>query len=101
MTTARRPAALPDAPCLQDGQKSQAQTRLWRAGIVPRDIPPGRFEKLRDVLTRAAETPEFKAMAEKRGEEVWAISPEDAAKYAHGEFTEMEQLARELHLKQN
>ena len=40
-------------------------------------------------------------MADKRGEEVWAISSEDAAKYAAGEFTEMEQLARELHLKQN
>ncbi len=40
-------------------------------------------------------------MATKRGEEVWVISPEDAAKYAQSEFTEMEQLARELHLKQN
>jgi len=40
-------------------------------------------------------------MAEKRGEEVWVISAEDAAKYASGEFVQMEQLARELHLKPN
>ena len=101
LTTARRFAALPDVESLQDVQMPQAQTLLWRAVIAPRDVPQDRFEKLRDVLTRAAQTPEFKAMAAKRGEEVWAISPEDAAKYAAGEFTEMEQLARELHLKQN
>jgi tripartite-type tricarboxylate transporter receptor subunit TctC len=80
---------------------AQAQTLLWRAVIAPRDIPQDRFDRLRDVLIKAAQTPEFKALAEKRGEEVWAISAEDAAKYVRGEFTEMEQLARELRLKQN
>ena len=40
-------------------------------------------------------------MAAKRGEEVWVISAEDAARYAAGEFIQMEQLARELHLKPN
>ena len=79
----------------------QSQTLLWRAVIAPGDIPQDRFEKLRDVLTKAAQSSEFKAMAAKRGEEVWAISAEDAAKYAAGEFVQMEQLARELHLKQN
>jgi len=74
---------------------------LWRAVIAPRDIPQGRFDKLRDVLTRAAQTPEFKTLAAKRGEDVWVISAEDAAKYAAGEFVQMEQLARELRLKPN
>jgi tripartite-type tricarboxylate transporter receptor subunit TctC len=101
LTTARRFATLPDVESLQDVKMPQAQTLLWRAVIAPREMPQDRFDKLRDVLTRAAQSPEFKAMAAKRGEEVWAIGPEDAAKYAHGEFTEMEQLARELHLKQN
>ena len=80
---------------------AQAQTLLWRAVIAPRDIPQDRFEKLRDVLTKAAQSPEFKTMAAKRGEEVGVISAEDAAKYAAGEFVQMEQLARELRLKQN
>jgi tripartite-type tricarboxylate transporter receptor subunit TctC len=101
LTTARRFAALPGVESLGDVKMPQAQTLLWRAVIAPRDIPQDRFEKLRDALTRAAQSAEFKAMADKRGEEVWAISSEDAAKYAAGEFTEMEQLARELHLKQN
>jgi tripartite-type tricarboxylate transporter receptor subunit TctC len=101
LTTARRFAALPNVESLEDVKMPQAQTLLWRAVIVPRDIPRDRFEKLRAVLTKAAESPEFKAMADKRGEEVWAISPEDAAKYAQGEFSQMEQLARGLHLKQN
>jgi len=101
LTTARRFATLPSVESLDDVKMPQAQTLLWRAVIAPREIPQDRFEKLRDVLTRAAQSAEFKAMAEKRGEEVWAISPEDAAKYAAGEFTEMEQLARELHLKPN
>jgi len=101
LTTARRFATLPDVESLDDIKMAQAQTLLWRAVIAPRDIPKDRFEKLRDVLTKAAQTPEFKAMAEKRGEEVWAISAEDAAKYASGEFVQMEQLARELHLKPN
>jgi tripartite-type tricarboxylate transporter receptor subunit TctC len=101
LTTARRFATLPDVESLEDVKMAQAQTLLWRAVIAPRDIPPDRFEKLRDVLTRAAQTPEFKTMAAKRGEEVWVISADDAAKYAAGEFIQMEQLAKELHLKPN
>ncbi|WP_424591848.1 tripartite tricarboxylate transporter substrate binding protein [Bradyrhizobium sp.] len=101
LTTARRFAALPNVESLEDVKMAQAQTLLWRAVIAPRDIPQDRFEKLRDVLTKAAMSPEFRAMAEKRGEEVWAISAEDALKYAQGEFIQMEQLARELRLKQN
>lgn len=101
LTTARRFATLPDVESLEDVKMAQAQTLLWRAVIAPRDIPQDRFEKLRDVLTKAAQTPEFKTMAAKRGEEVWVISAEDAAKYAAGEFIQMEQLARELRLKQN
>jgi tripartite-type tricarboxylate transporter receptor subunit TctC len=101
LTTARRFATLPDVESLEDVRMAQAQTLLWRAVIAPRDIPMDRFEKLRDVLTRAAQTPEFKALAAKRGEEVWVISAEDAAKYAAGEFIQMEQLARELQLKPN
>ncbi len=101
LTTARRFATLPDVESLEDVRMAQAQTLLWRAVIAPRDIPMDRFEKLRDVLTRAAQTPEFKALAAKRGEEVWVISAEDAAKYAAGEFIQMDQLAKELQLKPN
>jgi tripartite-type tricarboxylate transporter receptor subunit TctC len=101
LTTARRFATLPNVESLEDVKMAPAQTLLWRAVIAPRDMPQDRFDKLRDVLTRAAQSPEFKAMADKRGEEVWLISPEDAAKYAQGEFAEMEQLARALHLKPN
>jgi len=101
LTTARRSATLPEIEGLEDVKMAQAQTLLWRAVIAPRDIPQDRFEKLRDVLTRAAQTPEFKALAAKRGEEVWVISAEDAAKYAAGEFIQMEQLAKELQLKAN
>ena len=101
LTTARRFATLPDVESLDDIKMAQAQTLLWRAVIAPRDIPQDRFEKLRDVLTKAAQTPEFKAMAARRGEDVWAISAEDAAKYAAGEFIQMEQLAKELRLKPN
>jgi tripartite-type tricarboxylate transporter receptor subunit TctC len=101
LTTARRFATLPGVEGLEDVKMAQAQTLLWRAVIAPRDIPQDRFDRLRDVLTKAAQSPEFKAMAEKRGEEVWAISAEDAAKYAAGEFIQMERLARELHLKPN
>jgi len=101
LTTARRFATLPDVESLEDVRMAQAQTLLWRAVIAPRDIPADRFEKLRDVLTRAAQTPEFKTLAAKRGEEVWVISAEDAARYAAGEFIQMEQLARELQLKPN
>jgi tripartite-type tricarboxylate transporter receptor subunit TctC len=101
LTTARRFATLPDVESLEDVKMAPSQTLLWRAVIAPRDIPIDRFEKLRDVLTKAAQTPEFKAMAAKRGEEVWVIGAEDAAKYAQGEFIQMEQLAKELHLKPN
>ncbi len=80
---------------------AQAQTLLWRALIVPRDVPEGRFDKLREAFTEAAHSAEFKAMADKRGEEVWDIGAADAAKYAQGESAQMEQLAKELRVKQD
>jgi tripartite-type tricarboxylate transporter receptor subunit TctC len=80
---------------------AQAQTLLWRALIVPREVPEGRFDRLREAFTRAARSAEFKAMAEKRGEEVWDIGAADAARYAQAESAQMEQLARELRLKQD
>jgi tripartite-type tricarboxylate transporter receptor subunit TctC len=100
-TTARRYKALPDVESLADIGMAQAETRLWRAVVAPRDVPQDRLDRLREILVKAAMTPEFRAMAEKRGEEVWDISAEDANKYAKDEFLQMEQLARELHLKQN
>ena len=100
-TTARRFAALPDVESLADVKMPQAETRLWRAVVVPRDMPQERFDKLRDILVKAAATPEFKAIAEKRGEEVWDISADEANRYVQDEFTQMERLANELHLKQD
>jgi tripartite-type tricarboxylate transporter receptor subunit TctC len=98
-TTARRFAALPDVESLADVGMPQSETRLWRAVVAPRDVPQDRFDRLRDILIKAAATPEFKTMAEKRGEEVWDISAEDANKYAQDEFLQMERLAKELRLK--
>lgn len=100
-TTARRSAALPDVESLADVKMPQAETRLWRAVIAPRDIPQDRFDKLRDILVKAATTSEFKAIAEKRGEEFWDISAEEANKYVQDEFTQMQRLANELHLRQD
>ena len=100
-TTARRFAALPDVESLADVKMPQAETRLWRAVVVPRDMPQERFDKLRDILVKAAAMPEFKAIAEKRGEEVWDISADEANRYVQDEFTQMERLAKELHLKQD
>jgi tripartite-type tricarboxylate transporter receptor subunit TctC len=100
-TTARRFAALPDVESLADVKMPQAETRLWRAVVAPRDMPQDRFDKLRDILIKAATTAEFKALAEKRGEEFWDISADDANKYVQDEFTQMQRLAKELHLKQD
>jgi tripartite-type tricarboxylate transporter receptor subunit TctC len=100
-TTARRFAALPDVESLADVGMPQAETRLWRAVVAPRDVPQDRFDRLRDILIRAAMTPEFRTLADKRGEEVWDISADDANTYAQDEFLQMERLAKELHLKQN
>jgi tripartite-type tricarboxylate transporter receptor subunit TctC len=100
-TTARRFAALPDVESLADVKMPQAETRLWRAVVAPRDMPQDRFDKLRDILIKAATTPEFKSLAEKRGEEFWDISVDQANKYAQDEFTQMQRLAKELHLKQD
>ena len=100
-TTARHFAALPDVASLADVKMPQAETRLWRAVVAPRDMPQDRFDKLRDILIKAATTAEFKALAEKRGEEFWDISADDANKYVQDEFTQMQRLAKELHLKQD
>ena len=101
VTSSRRYAALPEVQSLADINLSQAQTLLWRAVIAPRDVPADRLERLRDAFSRAAMNPEFKTIAERRGEEVWNISPDEAAKYVQNEYTQMERLAKQLHLKQN
>jgi tripartite-type tricarboxylate transporter receptor subunit TctC len=100
-TTARRFAALPDVESLADVKMPQAETRLWRAVVAPRDMPQDRFDKLREILIKAATTSEFKSLAEKRGEEFWDISADEANKYVQDEFTQMQRLAQELHLKQD
>jgi tripartite-type tricarboxylate transporter receptor subunit TctC len=100
-TTARRFSALPDVESLADVKMPQAETRLWRAVVAPRDMPQDRYDKLRDILIKAATTPEFKSLAGKRGEEFWDIGGDEANKYAQDEFTQMERLAKELHLKQD
>jgi tripartite-type tricarboxylate transporter receptor subunit TctC len=100
-TTARRFSALPDVESLADVGMPQAETRLWRAVVGPRDIPQDRLDKLHEVLVKAAATPEFKAMAEKRGEEFWDIGADEANKYLQDEYLQMERLAKELHLKQD
>jgi tripartite-type tricarboxylate transporter receptor subunit TctC len=101
VTSSRRYAALPEVQSLADINLSQAQTLLWRAVIAPRDVPGDRLERLRDAFSRAAMNPEFKTIAERRGEEVWNISPDEAAKYVQNEYSQMERLAKQLHLKQN
>jgi tripartite-type tricarboxylate transporter receptor subunit TctC len=100
-TTARRFAALPNVESLADVKIPQAETKLWRAVVGPRDMPQDRFDKLRDALVRAAMSQEFKALAEKRGEEFWEIGADEADKYAQVEFVQMGRLASELHLKQD
>jgi len=101
LTRARRYQGLPNVESLTDVKMPQAETRLWRAVVAPRDMSQDRFDKLRDIFLKAAMTPEFKALAEKRGEEVWDISAEEANKFAQDEFVQMGQLAKELHLNQN
>ena len=101
VTSSRRYAALPDVQSLADVNLSQAQTLLWRGIIAPRDVPADRLEKLRAVFSDAATNPEFKAIAERRGEEIWNISPDEAAKYVRDEYAQMERLAKQLQLKQN
>jgi tripartite-type tricarboxylate transporter receptor subunit TctC len=101
VTSSRRYAALPEVQSLADINLPQAQTLLWRAVIAPRDVPADRLEKLRDAFTKAALNPEFKMMAERRGEEIWNISPDEAAKYVQNEYAQMERLAKQLQLKQN
>jgi tripartite-type tricarboxylate transporter receptor subunit TctC len=101
VTSSRRYAALPEVQSLADVNLSPAQTLLWRGIIAPRDLPPDRLEKLRAVFSEAAMNPEFKMIAERRGEEIWNISPDEAAKYVRDEYAQMERLAKQLQLKQN
>jgi tripartite-type tricarboxylate transporter receptor subunit TctC len=101
VTSSRRYAALPEVQSLEDIKLSQAQTLLWRAIIAPSDLPQDRFEKLSAVFSRAAADPDFKAMAERRGEATWEIRPEEAAQYVRDEYAQMERLASQLHLKPN
>jgi tripartite-type tricarboxylate transporter receptor subunit TctC len=101
VTSTRRYAALPEVQSLADVNLSQAQTLLWRGIIAPRDVPADRLEKLRAVFSAAAMNPEFKTIAERRGEEIWNISPDEAAKYVRDEYAQMERLAKQLQLKQN
>jgi len=101
VTSSRRYAALPDVQSLADINLEQAQTLLWRGIIAPRDVPADRLEKLRAAFSEAAMNPEFKTLAERRGEEIWNISPAEAAKYVQDEYAQMERLAKQLQLKQN
>jgi tripartite-type tricarboxylate transporter receptor subunit TctC len=101
VTSAKRYAALPDVDSLDEVHLAQAQTLLWRGIIAPPGVPADRLEKLSAAFSKAATNPEFKKIAELRGEEPWDISRNDAIKYIQGEYADMEQLAKQLKLNQN
>jgi tripartite-type tricarboxylate transporter receptor subunit TctC len=101
VTSAKRYVALPDVESLDDVNLAEAQTLLWRGVIAPPDVPADRLEKLRDAFSKAAMNPEFRIIAERRGEEPWDISRPAAIKYVQDEYADMERLAKQLQLKQN
>ncbi len=98
VTSAARYPALPNADSLTDVGLADTQTLLWRAVIAPAGLPADRLAKLKQVFVKAAQDPEFRKIAELRGEQPWPQDTAGVDKYVRDEFASMGSLADTLKL---
>ena len=85
-----------------DGQRMEPiEEEQFPLGLLPVPQFDGRRLQMAPGELLVIATDGILEVCDKRGEEFWDVGADEANKYVQDEFTQMERLAKELHLKQD
>lgn len=99
MGGARRSAAFPDVPTVEETGFSDATYPSWLGILVPARTPRDIVMKLNEQIRKALATPEMKAYLDKAGAQAFTTTPEEYDAMIRREVVDNARLVKTLNLK--
>jgi tripartite-type tricarboxylate transporter receptor subunit TctC len=99
VTSAKRSAALPDVPTLQEAGVAGFDVSSWQALYAPAGTPPAIVSRLNAEIEKIIATPEVKAKMEGLGLEHSPNTPEQFAAFGQRELAKWAKIVKEGNVK--
>lgn len=96
----QKSALMPDLPPIADTVPGY-QYSGWNGLLAPRDMPKAATAKVRELLVKTTQNPEFKAAFARQFTEVTTSTPEEFRKFVAGEIQAMGPVVKAAGLKAN
>ncbi len=100
VTSAKRSAALPDVPTIQESGYPDFEMSGWFGILAPAGTPPAIAQKLRDEVAKAVADKGVIATLAKQGMEPLATQPGDWLKYMQAEIASYAKIIKDANIKQ-
>jgi tripartite-type tricarboxylate transporter receptor subunit TctC len=94
VSSAKRSAAAPDVPSIQEQSFGEFDLVPWFMLYAPAATPAPVLAKLRDAVTQAVTNPEVKAKLVAQGLEVPVLKPDELAPFNRSEITKWSELVK-------
>ncbi len=99
VSTAKRSAAFPDVPTVQESGVRDFEVDSWYAMFVPAKTPKPVIDKLNTALNKVLTEPEIRSKLLAQGAEAVGGIPADLGKVVTSELTKWSQLAKDAGIK--
>lgn len=99
VTASERSTLLPDVPTMADAGLAGARTENWYGLMVKARTPPALVARLKDAVTKAVATPEFRKALAVQGATVRDVGPEAFANLIDAETKRWVPIIREIGIK--
>jgi tripartite-type tricarboxylate transporter receptor subunit TctC len=100
VTSAKRSAALPNVPTIQESGYPDFEMSGWFGILAPAGTPPAIAQKLRDEVAKAVADKNVIATLAKQGMEPLATQPADWLKYMQSEIATYSKIIKDANIKQ-
>ncbi len=100
VTSAKRSAALPNVPTIQESGYPDFEMSGWFGILAPPGTPPAIAQKLRDEVAKAVADKGVIATLAKQGMEPLATQPGDWLKYMQSEIATYSKIIKDANIKQ-
>jgi tripartite-type tricarboxylate transporter receptor subunit TctC len=100
VTSAKRSAALPNVPTIQESGYPDFEMSGWFGILAPAGTPPAIAQKLRDEVAKAVADKTVIATLAKQGMEPLATQPADWLKYMQSEIATYRKIIKDANIKQ-
>jgi tripartite-type tricarboxylate transporter receptor subunit TctC len=100
VTSAKRSAALPNVPTIQESGYPDFEMSGWFGILAPAGTPPAIAQKLRDEVAKAVADKGVIATLAKQGMEPLATQPTDWLKYMQSEIATYSKIIKDANIKQ-